>query len=152
MSTGSVWMAKVATTLTEASVYYDQAEVAWQMKVTTPGITFEALADCGEPRFHGLDTMLATSLQAIVKTGELGRSLNKRSANALRDGKLIAGRQIVYMIVDHFQLNDSMSMAYSITDITAIKWKGDLPEQVSQFKSDWENILDNMDPKYRHWG
>ena len=62
----------------------------------------EALADCGEPRFHGLNTMLATSLQAIVKTGELGRSLNKRSVNALRDGKLIAGRQIVYMIVDRF--------------------------------------------------
>ena len=50
------------------------------------------------------------------------------------------------MIVDHFKLNDSMSMGYSIIDIAAIAWKGDSPEQVSQLKSGWENILDNMDP------
>jgi hypothetical protein len=90
--------------------------------------------------------MLATALQAVVTKGELGRTLSKKSVSALREGKLITGRQIVYMIVDHFKLNDSMAMVYSITDITAIKWRGDAPEQVSQFKSDWENILDNMDP------
>ena len=90
--------------------------------------------------------MLATALQAIVKTGELGRSLNKKSVNALRDGKLITGRQIFYMISHRFKLNDSMSMVYSITDITAIKWRGDTPEQVSLFKSHWDNVLDNMDP------
>ena len=50
------------------------------------------------------------------------------------------------MISDHFKLNDSMSMACSITDTTAIHWKGDSSEQVSQLKSDWENVLDNMDP------
>ena len=41
---------------------------------------------------------------------------------------------------------DSMSMVYSITDITAIKWTGDTPEQVSLFKADWENFLGTMDP------
>ena len=50
------------------------------------------------------------------------------------------------MISDHFKLNDIMSMVYSVTDITAIKWKGDTPEQVSQFKPGWENVLENMDP------
>ena len=146
VSTLNVWLAKVATALTEASVYYDKAEVAWLMKATVSTATFEGLEDSGEHRFHGLDTMLATALQAVVTKGELGRTLSKKSVSALREGKLITGRQIVYMIVDHFKLNDSMAMVYSITDITAIKWRGDAPEQVSQFKSDWENILDNMDP------
>ena len=99
VSTLNVWLAKVATALTEASVYYDKAEVAWLMKVTTPAATFDALADSGEPRFHGLDTMLAPALQALVTTGELGRSLNKKSVNALQDGKLITGRPIVHMTV-----------------------------------------------------
>ena len=39
-----------------------------------------------------------------------------------------------------------MSMVYYITDITAIKWKGDTREKVSVFKADWGNVLDNMDP------
>ena len=133
-------------------MYYDKAEVAWLMKATISTATFEGLEDSGEPRFHGLDTMLATALQAVVTKGELGRTLSKESVSALREGKLITGRQIVYMIVDHSKLNDSMAMVYSITDITAIKWRGDAPEQVSQFKSDWENILDNMDPTIDIWG
>ena len=65
--------------------------------------------------------MLAIALQALVKTGELGRSLNKRLVNALRQGKLTTGRQVVYMVADHFKLSDSMAMVYSITDTAAIK-------------------------------
>ena len=64
----------------------------------------------------------------------------------MRQSKLITGRQIVYMIVDHYKLNDNVAMVYSVTDITAIKRRGDAPEQVSLFKPDWENALDNMDP------
>ena len=37
-------------------------------------------------------------------------------------------------------------MVYSITDITSIRWKGDAPEHISAFKSEWENVVDNMDP------
>ena len=59
VSTLNVWLAKVTAALTDASVYYDKAEVAWLMKVTTPTATFEDLSDPGEPRFQGLDAMLA---------------------------------------------------------------------------------------------
>ena len=91
-------------------MYYDKAEAAWLMIATAPTTTFANLEDSGEPRFQGLGTMLATALQAVVKTGELGSSLNKRSVNALREGQLITGRQIAHMISDRFELNDSMSM------------------------------------------
>ena len=55
-------------------MYYDQAEAAWLMRLRPHTASFESLEDSGEPRLHGLDTMLATALQALVKTGELGRS------------------------------------------------------------------------------
>ena len=45
VSTLNVWLAKVATALTEASVYYDKAEVAWLMTATAPTATFENLED-----------------------------------------------------------------------------------------------------------
>ena len=53
VSTWNVWLVKVATALTEASVYYDKAEVTWLMKATAPTATFEHLEDSGEPRFQG---------------------------------------------------------------------------------------------------
>ena len=62
VSTLNVWLAKVATTLTDASVYYDKAEVAWLMKATAPTATFEDLEDPGEPRFQGLGAMLTSAM------------------------------------------------------------------------------------------
>ena len=88
-------LANVAIPVTEASIYYDRAEVPWLMKACEPDATFESLYDPGERRFQGLDTMLATALQAQIKTGELGRALAKKTAPALRKNKLIPGRQIV---------------------------------------------------------
>ena len=72
VSTLNVWLAKVAIALTDASIYYDKAEVAWLMKATAPTATFENLEDSGEPRFHGLDSMLAIALRAQSKTGRVG--------------------------------------------------------------------------------
>ena len=66
VSTLNVGLAKVATALTEASVYYDKADVAWLMNSIAPTSTFDSLEDSGEHRFHGFDSMLATALQAIV--------------------------------------------------------------------------------------
>ena len=106
----SVWLAKVATALTDASIYYDKADVPWLMKARAPDATFESLDDPGEPRFQGLGAMLATALQAQIKTGELGRALAKKTVTALRKNKLITGRQIFYMIADHLRLIDDLSM------------------------------------------
>ena len=39
-----------------------------------------------------------------------------------------------------------MSMAHSITDVTAIKWKGDLLGRASQSKAEGEAVLGNMGP------
>ena len=95
VSTLNARLANVATALTEASVYYDMAEAAWLLKATSATATFESLEDSGEPRFQRLGSMRATALQALVKAGELGRSLSKKCVGALRDGKLIAGRRVV---------------------------------------------------------
>ena len=44
-----VWLAEVATALTEASAYSDKAKVTWLMKACDPSSTFETLEDSGEP-------------------------------------------------------------------------------------------------------
>ena len=59
---------------------------------------------------------------------------------------MITGRQLIHLMCANLRLIDSMSMVYSIADITAINGEGDTLGQVSLFKADWEHVLDNMDP------
>ena len=90
--------------------------------------------------------MLATALHAQTKSGQLDRALTREMIVALAKSKLTTCRQVAHLLCSNLRLNDTMSMLYSITDITATKWKGDSPERVSLFKADWEGVLDNIDP------
>ena len=74
-------LAKITTALIDASVHYDKAEVAWQMKACDAAESFETLGESGEPRFHGLDSMLATALQSL-KTGEAAGTWANKTASA----------------------------------------------------------------------
>ena len=40
-------------------------------------------------------------------------------------GKLLTGRQLVWLIFDHLRLNTDMSMVYDIEDITQLQYSGD---------------------------
>ena len=51
VSTLNVWLAKVAIALTEASICYDKAEVAWLMEATAPVAIFENLWGLGRASF-----------------------------------------------------------------------------------------------------
>ena len=103
-----MWLAKVAIALTEASGYSDEAEVAWLMKVCDPTASVETQEESGEPRFQGLDSMLATAPQARAKTDGLGRALAEKAVAALRNGKPTTGRHIANMTAEHLRLSDRM--------------------------------------------
>ena len=91
--------------------------------------------------------MLATALQALVKTGELRRSLSKKSVDALRDGKLNMGRHILYMISDHDRLSDNMSMVYPSRppiQVGLVKCLGSMDPNVDIGDEAWKHILDEQ--------
>ena len=54
---------------------------------------------------------------------------------ALMQGKLLKGRQLVWLIFDHFRLNADMKLVYDIEDITALEYPGDA--QIHSFWRLW---------------
>ena len=50
-------------------------------------------------------------------------------------GKLIKGRQLVWMIFNHFRLNSDMKMLYDIEDIAQLEWMGD--QKIHSFYRIW---------------
>ena len=60
-----------------------------------------------------------------------------------RTGSLIIGCLIAHRLCIRLRTNDTMAMAYSITDL----WQGETPEQVSRLRDSWEKVLDAMSAK-----
>jgi hypothetical protein len=140
----NAWLARVAQALAEASAYNDRKEVVWFLQVNEPHQTFETLADPGPERFHNLGSMLSVALQSKIKGGDLERELNNLLSNMIKDQKLISGRQVAHMICRSLRLNEKMSTVYSITDLCNVKWLGDSYDKISLFKTNWDNIVQNI--------
>jgi hypothetical protein len=138
----SVWLARVATAESDASVFNDRADDAWLLKANAPCESCASLVESGGARYLGLGAMLSVGLQSKITTGDLYRDVYKKMVAANEKNKLIKGRHVVHMICDDLRLNDNVAMVFSINDITSIRWKGDRPEQVVVVKAHWENILD----------
>ena len=83
VATLPVWLARVTTALVEASIYSDEAEVAWLARANDPSVTFDMLSDSGGARFTGLDSMLAAGLQSKIQSGELYLRLKKEMVLAM---------------------------------------------------------------------
>ena len=138
------WLARVAQALAEASAYNDRQEVIWFLQVNEPGQTFETLAGPGPERLHNLDAMLSVALQSKIKGGDLERELVIQLSNLIKDKKLLSGRQVAHMICRSLRLNEKMSTVYSITYLCNVQWLGDSYDKISLFKSNWDNVVQNI--------
>ena len=129
-----------------ASGRSDHARVArWIRRVEYPKIKVKQLADPG-CHYESLDRKLAFALTNIA-SGEFGRHLDnvKRRMFKNMDGKngrLISGRQILWIMYKHFRTNKDMGSIANIVDLTKVPWRGD--NQIEKFRNDWENTVVNL--------
>ena len=78
-----------------------------------------------------------------IVRGELSRKIVIAERRSLRDQqRLIAGRQILFLIYEHFRLNRNLGMVCTITDLAAIRYLGD--DRLEIFKNDWEQTVSGM--------
>ena len=86
------------------------AVLQWILECERPGITFEELAEPG-PQNVSLDAKIAIALTAIL-TGEPKRKVNLKAEELAKDGILIAGRQIVWLVYREFDLDEDQGVLY----------------------------------------
>ena len=68
--------------------------------------------------------------------------LEKRSADALKTGTVIKGRQIYWLVNSHFKTNPSLSLVHGITDLNVLSWLGG--GNIHGFRLLWNEMTQNM--------
>ena len=113
----------------------------WIMTVDKIGTKFEDLAEPGKG-FNRLDRKLAAALTPTIE-GELARRILVKKRQQLNEqGVLISGRQVLWMVYDHFRTNKRLGLVYTITDLAKVEWLGD--EKLAQFRNNWEDRVCSM--------
>lgn len=99
---------------------------------------WEDLADPG--LFHILDAKLSTALSKIV-SGEFKRQVMLKKEQASQEGKMIKGRQILWLIYEQYKLNVIDGNHLNLTDLYAVQLHGD---NVVAFLNDWDGCISQL--------
>ena len=111
------WRAAVRSEITAAS---GRGEVAfkWIVKTEKVETTFDELRN--SDGFDSLDAKLAAALTKIA-TGELGRRIMLMVEQEASKGRMLKGRQILWMIHENHELDEERGALYDFTDLMAIR-------------------------------
>ena len=113
----------------------------WITQVDTVGTKFEDLAEPGKG-FSRLDRKLAAALTPTIE-GELARRILIKKRQQLNDStRLMTGRQVLWMIYDHFRTNKRLGLVYTITDLAKIECLGD--DKLAHFRNNWDDRVCSM--------
>ncbi len=102
--------------------------------------TFETLRSSGD--FDSLDAKLASALGRIV-SGEAGREVTRVTETEAREGRLIKGRQILFLLLQYYRVNEEAVSFYNLADLCSTRLVND--GQLEQFLNTWDNVLAGMD-------
>ena len=139
------WKIQLCQNLIQASGRDDSKEVDWFNEVSKPGSTMDGLADSGAKRFRSLDLKLGASLGAVVRDSgseNLIDDLAEKNLEAMSSGAVLKGRQVLWLLFNHFKTNPSLTPVYSIVDLMGLGWWGD--DSMHGFRHMWNFITRNM--------
>ena len=134
-------MIQLGKNLVAASHRHDAAEIGWLSECKDK--SFEDLADSGPSRFAKLDLKLSANLmEAIRGSPDAINFLNDLSIleeAAHAQNAIIKGRQIVRLILEHFQTDRHLDSMWQIDDLFHLKYPGDA--KMSLFRNVWHRIV-----------
>ena len=92
-----------------------------------------------------IDAPLAT---ALIKTlpAQLRNRVAKLETGAFRKMKIVAARQVAWMILDWSKTDIHKSTFSRLEAINGLGWKGDSPAQMENCLQDWDYLIDNLGP------
>jgi hypothetical protein len=111
----------------------------WALKAESASVTYEELAD--SDGFASLDSKLAAALTKIAN-GELGRRITLAVENEALRGRMLRGRQILWLIHEFHKYDEEQGALYDFTDLTAVKLRND--SGLEAFITSWLSVLTGM--------
>ena len=93
------------------------------------------------PNFEVLGARIASALNKIIHYSQFKRRISLEEQKAQKEDLFLRGRQIAYLIYDHFRVTGSHDSVENYTDLFTIVLRND---DIQEFDSKWDGILLSM--------
>jgi hypothetical protein len=143
------WENEAARGLVNAGGRIDMKEIDWFRECKDKDSTLQSLANSGSDRFKSIDMKLATSMTAIVKDAcngsdksvlQLHEQIIAEAADAWeKNGKILMGRQLVWLMYNFLRINPDMNTVYGIQDLSVVTYNGD--QEAHFFLRNWDHVI-----------
>ena len=91
------------------------------------------------PNFEVLDARIASALNKIIHNSQFKRRISlEEMKKAQKEDRFLRGRQIAYLIYDHFRVIGSHDSVENYTDLFTFVLRND---DIQEFDSKWDGIL-----------
>ena len=90
------------------------------------------------PNFEVLDARIASALNKIIHNSHFKRRISLEERKAQKQDRFLRGRQIAYLIYDHFRVTGSHDSVENYTDLFTIILRND---DIQEFDSKWDGIF-----------
>eukprot|EP00435_Cladocopium_sp_Y103_P051725 s387_g16.t1 len=128
------WRIKTREAVVAASTDPDKA-FEWISETWKESQTLEALRKVAP--FATLDAKLLSALTNII-TGDFGRKVDTFKETKATAGRIVRGRQVLFMLHDHFSTNIKHGATYALQDLFSVQLRGD---NLKSFISNWDQVL-----------
>ena len=94
--------------------------------------------------YRTLDLKLSNALLKL-QTGEFGKRvlvMKKRQMRKYSRDVLLSGRQILWMLYQHFRTNSDLGFINSIVDMYEVKRRG--VKEIETFRNEWERVIESL--------
>ena len=91
--------------------------------------------------FEVLDARIASTLNKIIQNSQFKRRISLEEQKAQKQDSFLRGRQIAYLIYDHFRVTGRNDSVENYTDLFTIVLRND---DIQEFDSKWDGILLSM--------
>ena len=131
------WKLTVRKTILSASIDPD-ATWTWLLQIEQPNTTFESLYDPGD-YFRTLDTKLCVAVDMLVRDNHsLKSDIDIETETLAKQGKRIAGRQVLQMVYKSYKTNVENGTVYDVMDVIAVELHGN---QMEHFLHRWDKVI-----------
>ena len=118
----------------------------WVSQAWAEGQTYEALGDDECHPFVTLDMKLAQGMMVMLnrageKASRVRDKVNLKAEEATRNGTLVTGRQLVFMLLESYKTFDRCDIVYGFDHLGNLKVKN---HDLHEFHMTWNHIIDNM--------
>ena len=93
------------------------------------------------PNFEVFDARIASALNKIIQNSQFKRRISLEEQKAQKEDRFLRGRQIAYLIYDHFRVTGAHDSVENYTDLFTIVLRND---DIQEFDSKWDGILLSM--------